>query len=202
MAFTPWNPVTNTILPSSSSFSIRSVLIWRMRALLYVFVVSIPTCAAFRETALPPIALIAIAISATDCCSPVESSISISLRLGLALISFAFAIRPSVVLPCADNTTTTSFPSILVRMMRFATLNPLSAFATELPPYFCTINIVFFLLYSCPTFLGGITLSPPLRPLCPPAKAAASSYAEGCPGMQTFLFRISLPSPLSPLPSG
>ena len=145
--------------------------------------------------------LIAIAISATDCCSPVESSISISLRLGLALISFAFAIRPSVVLPCADNTTTTSFPSILVRMMRFATLNTLSAFATELPPYFCTINIVFFLLYSCPTFLGGITLSPPLRPLCPPAKAAASSYAEGCPGMQTFLFRISLPSPLSPLPS-
>ena len=52
--------------------------------------------------------LIAIAIKATDICSPIVNNISISLLGGLGLISFALSISSSVYLPIADNTTTTS----------------------------------------------------------------------------------------------
>jgi len=89
---------------------IRSVSILLILALLYTEVVCIATWNAFRETAGTPRKSIAIAINDTEVCSPVVNNISISLLDGLGLISFAFAISSSVILPIADKTTTTSFP--------------------------------------------------------------------------------------------
>ena len=58
-----------------------------------------------------PIVSSAMAHSATEICSPVDSSISISRLEGLGLISSALAIRSSVVSPWADRTTMTSLPA-------------------------------------------------------------------------------------------
>jgi thiamine biosynthesis lipoprotein len=52
----------------------------------------------------------AIAISATDTCSPVVRSISISLLEASGLILFARESKLSVVSPIAESTTTTSWP--------------------------------------------------------------------------------------------
>ena len=65
---------------------------------------------AVREITGYPNFSIAIANSAMEICSPVERSISISLLEGLGLISAAFAIKSSVVSPCAETTTITSLP--------------------------------------------------------------------------------------------
>jgi hypothetical protein len=51
----------------------------------------------------------AIAKSDIDICSPDDSNISISRFDGRREISFAFSIKRSVISPCADTTTTTSF---------------------------------------------------------------------------------------------
>ena len=60
------------------------------------------------------------------------------------MISCAFAIRSSVVSPCADKTTTTLFPALYVSAMMLATFRIRSVFATELPPNFCTTSPIFF----------------------------------------------------------
>ena len=52
----------------------------------------------------------AMAHRATEICSPVDSSISISRLEALGLISSALAIRSSVVSPWAESTTITSLP--------------------------------------------------------------------------------------------
>ena len=69
-----------------------------------------PTCHAARDTQGRPMASRAMAQRETEICSPVERSISISRLEGLALISWALAIRSSVVSPWADRTTITSLP--------------------------------------------------------------------------------------------
>ena len=56
--------------------------------------------------------LVAIAISDTDTCSPVVSSISSSRFFAFGLIDPASSSSSSVVSPMADSTTTTSFPSL------------------------------------------------------------------------------------------
>ena len=70
-----------------------------------------PICQPVSETTGRPMASSAMLISATDCCSPVESSTSISRFEGRGLISRAFSMSSSVVSPCAERTTTTSCPS-------------------------------------------------------------------------------------------
>ena len=60
-----------------------------------------------------PSAWIAIAISATLTCSPVERSMSISRAGGCSLISLASAISSSVVWPRAETTTRTCLPALM-----------------------------------------------------------------------------------------
>src|SRR5579883_3000259 len=61
-----------TIFPSPSAWTIRSVEMFRMRALVWKLSVTRPICAPVKLIAGTPSAWIAIAISATLTCSPVE----------------------------------------------------------------------------------------------------------------------------------
>ena len=70
--------------------------------------VTIPAAAPVNETALPPSAFTAIAVSALALCSPVARSTSISRSLGCGDISRASLIRPSVTPAIAEMTATTS----------------------------------------------------------------------------------------------
>ena len=69
-----------------------------------------PACQPVSDFTGKPIRSIAMASRDIEICSPVESRTSISRLEGLGLISPAFAIRSSVVSPCAETTTTTLFP--------------------------------------------------------------------------------------------
>ncbi len=80
-----------------------------------------------------------MAISAHDTRSPVDSSMSISRGAGADEISSANDTRPSVVLPIADSTATTSSPSSRAAAMRPATARILSASATDEPPNFMSL---------------------------------------------------------------
>ena len=93
----------------------------KIRARVWDASVTIPICAPVREIAGCPAACSAMLNRAIDTCSPVESSISISRRLGWSLISRARATSPSVVLPMAETTTTTEFPAFTVSITRAAT---------------------------------------------------------------------------------
>ncbi len=105
-----------TMLPSSSSFCIRSVEIEWMRALVCVLSVLMPICAPVRLIALAPSEWIAIAIKATLTCSPVESSMSISRAFGLSVICRARSMRWSVLWPIALTTITTWLPCCCARI--------------------------------------------------------------------------------------
>ena len=69
-----------------------------------------PACEPVSEIARWPRSLIAIAHSAHEIRSPVESSMSISRGSGVVETSSAIAISSSVVLPRADSTATTRWP--------------------------------------------------------------------------------------------
>ncbi len=101
-----------------------------------------PTCHAVSDTQDRPMASSAMAHSATEICSPVDSSISISRLEGRGLISPALAMRSSVVSPWAESTTITSFPARYVSAMIPATLRRRWASRTLLPPNFCTIKLM------------------------------------------------------------
>ena len=81
--------------------------ILRMRALVCVLSVIMPICAPVMLIAWWPSEWMAIAISATLTCSPVERSMSISRAGGLSVISLARSIRMSVFWPIALTTITT-----------------------------------------------------------------------------------------------
>ena len=68
-------------------------------AALWTAVDWMPTCHAVRDTQGRPMASSAIAHRATDTCSPVDKSTSISRCEALGLISLAFSIKSSVVSP-------------------------------------------------------------------------------------------------------
>ena len=84
----------------------RSVEMFRMRALVWKLSVTMPIWAPVKLMAGTPRAWIAIAIRATLTCSPVERSMSIS-RRGRSLICLASSISSSVVCPRAETTTRT-----------------------------------------------------------------------------------------------
>ena len=88
----PWKPAAITMLPSSSASRIRSVEIERMRALVWMLSVMMPIWAPVRLIALWPSEWMAIAISATLTCSPVDSSMSISRAGGSSVICLASSI--------------------------------------------------------------------------------------------------------------
>ena len=82
-----------------------------MRALVWEESVTIPACDPVSEIALWPMSWIAIAQSAQEIRSPVESSMSISRESGRSEISNAWANSSSVVLPRAESTATTRLPA-------------------------------------------------------------------------------------------
>ena len=89
----------------------RSARTSRMRALVCEVSVTIPACEPVSEIAWWPRSLIAIAHSAHEIRSPVESSMSISRGSGVGETSSAIAISSSVVLPRAESTATTRWPA-------------------------------------------------------------------------------------------
>ena len=100
--------------------------------------VTIPACEPVSEIALWPRSLIAIAHSAHEIRSPVESSMSISRGSGAVETSSAIEISSSVVLPRADSTATTRWPCSRAATMRRAARLMRSASATDVPPNFMT----------------------------------------------------------------
>ena len=85
----------------------RSARTSTIRALVCDSSVTIPACEPVSEIARWPRSWIAIAHSAHEMRSPVDSSMSISRGSGAAETSSAIAISSSVVLPRADSTATT-----------------------------------------------------------------------------------------------
>ena len=116
----------------------RSARTSMIRALVCEVSVTIPACEPVSEIARCPRSLIAIAHSAHDCRSPVDSSMSISRGSGWGEISLASAMRRSVSFPRADSTTTTRWPCSFLATMRTAARLMRSASATDVPPNFMT----------------------------------------------------------------
>ena len=109
-----------------------------MRALVWEESVTIPACEPVSEIALWPRSTIAIAQSAQEMRSPVESSMSISRGSGRSATSRAISTSSSVVLPRADRTATTLFPCSRAATIRSAARLISAAPATEVPPNFIT----------------------------------------------------------------
>ena len=135
---TPWKPATSTIWSSSSAALMRSARTSMMRARVCEASVTIPACEPVSEIARWPRSLIAIAHSAQEMRSPVDSSMSISRGSGSAETSSAIAISSSVVLPRAESTATTRRPLRACSTIRRAARLMRSASATEVPPNFIT----------------------------------------------------------------
>ncbi len=125
-----------TIFPSLSAWAIRSVEMSRMRALVWKLSVTRPICAPVKLMAGTPKLSMAIAISATLTCSPVDRSMSISRAGGVSVISLASAINSSVVWPRAETTTRTCSPRAWAWIARRAAARILSESATLVPPNF------------------------------------------------------------------
>src|SRR4051794_24392571 len=109
-----------------------------MRALVWLVSVTMPACEPVSEIALWPRSLMAIAHSAHDMRSPVESSMSISRGSGVVETSSAIWISSSVVLPRAESTATTRWPLSRAATIRRAARLRRSASATDVPPNFIT----------------------------------------------------------------
>ncbi len=109
-----------------------------IRAFVWEESVTIPACEPVSEIASWPRSLIAIAHSAQEIRSPVESSMSISRGAGRSETSRAIATSSSVVLPRAESTATTRLPRSRAATIRRAARLMSSASATEVPPNFIT----------------------------------------------------------------
>ncbi len=137
---TPWKPATSTIRFSASACSIRRGRISTILALVWTVSVTIPAWEPVSETAWWPRSSIAIAHSAAEIRSPVESSMSISRGCGRCETSPARATSWSVVLPIAETTPTTGRPVSCMATSRSATRRILAASATDDPPNFITMT--------------------------------------------------------------
>ena len=107
-------------------------------ALVWEESVTIPAWEPVSEIASCPMSWIAIAQSAQEIRSPVESSMSISRATGRSEISSACATSSSVVFPRAESTATTRLPASRAATIRPAARLISSAPATEVPPNFIT----------------------------------------------------------------
>ena len=135
---TPWKPATSAILPASSAVTTRCGLMLWIFAFVCDASVSMPACEPVSETASWPRSWIAIATSAHEMRSPVDSSMSISRGFGAGDTSVASEISWSVVLPIADTVPTTRRPRSFASTSRRATFLTFSASATDEPPNFIT----------------------------------------------------------------
>ena len=91
-----------------------------IRALVWEESVTIPACEPVSEIASWPMSRIAIAHSAQEILSPVESSMSISRGSGRSEISSAISVSSSVVEPRAESTATTRLPASRAATIRAA----------------------------------------------------------------------------------
>ena len=135
---TPWKPATRTIRSRSSISVMRSARTSMIFALVWEESVTIPAWEPVSEIASCPMSWIAIAASAQEIRSPVESSMSISRATGRSEISCAWATSSSVVFPRAESTATTRLPASRAATIRRAARLISSAPATEVPPNFIT----------------------------------------------------------------
>src|SRR4051794_22209770 len=142
---------------SSSALKIRSARTSRIRALVCDVSVTMPACEPVSEIARCPRSLIAIAHSAHDTRSPVESSMSISRGSGRGETSWALAIRRSVSLPRALSTATTRWPALRLATMRCAARLRRPASATDVPPNFMTT--VPLSMAGCEGYRRGVSRS-------------------------------------------
>jgi hypothetical protein len=106
----PWKPATTATRPASSARLIRSAVMRLMRARVWAPSVKSPTWGPVKEDAGWPSDCSAIASSPIVTCSPVASIMSISRGSGVGVIAAASEMRPSVVLPIAETTTTRRWP--------------------------------------------------------------------------------------------
>ena len=127
------------MLSCASAVRMRSARTSRISALVWDSSVMIPACDPVSEIARWPRSFIAIAPSAQEIRSPVESSMSISRGSGVAKTSSAIAISSSVVLPRAESTATTEWPSWCFSTIRCAARLMRPASATDVPPNFMTM---------------------------------------------------------------
>ena len=109
-----------------------------MRALVCEVSVTMPACEPVNEIASRPRSLMTMAASAQEIRSPVDSSMSISRGCGRGETSCAIATSSSVVLPRAESTATTRFPSSAACTIRPAARLMRLASATDVPPNFMT----------------------------------------------------------------
>ena len=135
----PWNPQTTGTAPESRMRCSCLRSICEMRALRCAASVSMPACAPVRLTASQPSVCSAMAMSATEICSPVAINMSISRGLGAPEICSARPISWSVVWPMALTTTTTRLPALRASTMRAAQRMIRCGSATLVPPNFWTI---------------------------------------------------------------
>src|SRR4051794_25923242 len=120
----------------------RSARTSRIRALVCDVSVTMPACEPVSEIARWPRSLIAIAHSAHETRSPVDSSMSISRGSGSGETSSASAISRSVSLPRALSTATTRWPASRLATIRRAARFNRSASATDVPPNFITTVLI------------------------------------------------------------
>ena len=83
-----------------------------------------------------------MAIRAADCCSPVAASASSSRGSGCFVRARARSSSSSVLSPAAETTVTTRFPRRRASRLIPAARRRRSGSARELPPNFCTINMI------------------------------------------------------------
>ena len=102
--------------------------------------VTIPACDPVSETASWPRSWIAIAQSAFEIRSPVETSMSYSRGCGRGETSWARRISSSVVDPIAEMTPTTFEPDSRAATSRSATRFSLAGLPTDVPPNFITTS--------------------------------------------------------------
>ena len=138
---TPWNPLTTAISPRSSAAASSPAAIISIRASAWLPSVIMPACQPVNERAASPMLSSVMAMSAADCCSPVEMSASSSRAGGCELISCAISSSSSVVSPMADTTTRTLCPLRRASAAMPAARRRRSVPARELPPNFCTISM-------------------------------------------------------------
>ncbi len=137
---TPWKPATTAMVPAPTVSITRVASMALMRALVKALSVSTLSWWPRKLRALPPMAWMAIAVSAAVTCSPVAASASTSRLSGSEVRSLASLRRRLVSPDMALTMTTTSFPAAWAASARAATFLMRSSVPTDVPPNFWTMR--------------------------------------------------------------
>ncbi len=152
-SFKPWKPATTAIFPWLKCFSMFVVSISSILFFVCNPPVFIPAWNPVNATASNPFSFKIIVSRAIDTCSPVDMSKSISLFDGYFAACLAISNKWLVVLPIADNTTTTFWKDSFFLMILFAIFCIFSMVSTDDPPNFITTELFIFYFPSLKSFL-------------------------------------------------